>query len=105
MVCLDPETTDGTADMARADNANLQLRRGGCLTGGGRPLERHLEKQRSGTSQERPPGAINTDTLEHQPTNCELQDESLSRLTSLVHLSSQKRYDNAKRTTGTRLDI
>jgi hypothetical protein len=73
MACFDPEATDCAADMARAYNADFQLGSWGGLTRGGRRLEYRLEDERACGTYQYAATAINSDMIEHQHTNCELQ--------------------------------
>jgi hypothetical protein len=89
MACLGPEATDRAANMARTDNTDFHLGTRGCLTRCGHRLEHPLEDERSCSAQQRAATAINSDMLEHQHTNCELQ-EILSRLSGLELFTSSR---------------
>src|SRR5215472_14935568 len=97
MACLDPETTDGAADMARTDNADFHFGTG-RLTGCGHGLEHPLEDERSCNAQKRATTAINGDMLRHQHTNCGLQQIAALQL-RVVHIIANS---NAKSTINNR---
>jgi hypothetical protein len=73
MAGLGPEATDRAADMACANHADFQLGSWGGLTRGGRRLEYRLEDDRARGTYQCAATAINSDLIEHQHTNCELQ--------------------------------
>jgi hypothetical protein len=68
MACLDPETADCAADMARADDADFHLGVRGRLSQRDRRGQHRRQDEGAGTREYRAAAAINTDWLEHPHT-------------------------------------